>query len=289
MHVQTFKLSLDKKYCVDCQICSLACPKEAISIGEPKNSVDKSRLDIDIEKCNFCGICDAICPFGAMHLIRNGKKSILVVENNSFPKLTRNIKVNTLVNSKDYVECKDSCPLSLISISKLDSNGKNVSDFETMTPNQKKQVKIDIEIQKEYCPTCKVCEFKCTPGLIKIQKSIEGKISINQKKCPKGCDKCVEACPIPDALFISKDSKKVHINELFCVYCGACKVVCPEDEALILKRTKIYHTPTRSGTWNKSLERLTSQKDAIKELKARGSMKAKEMLGRKISFDEVIK
>jgi formate hydrogenlyase subunit 6/NADH:ubiquinone oxidoreductase subunit I len=112
---------------------------------------------------------------------------------------------------------------------------------------------------------------------------------INREKCPKGCNECVKACPIPQALYLSKDSKEAHVNELFCVYCGACKVACPEDGALILKRTKIIHTPTRSGAWNKALGRLTSQTDAIKEFKAKGSMKAKEMVERKFSFDEVIR
>ena len=55
------------------------------------------------------------------------------------------------------------------------------------------------------------------------------------------------------------------------------------------KRTKIYHTPTRSGAWNKALERLTSQTDAIKEFKAKGSLKAKEMVERKFFYDEAIR
>ena len=63
------------------------------------------------------------------------------------------------------------------------------------------------------------------------------------------------------------EDKKVHVNELFCTYCGACKNVCPVDEALLVKRTKVHHTPIHSGTWNKALERLTSPTDAAKELK----------------------
>jgi formate hydrogenlyase subunit 6/NADH:ubiquinone oxidoreductase subunit I len=30
LHVKNYKLTLDKNRCVGCQICSLACPKEAI-------------------------------------------------------------------------------------------------------------------------------------------------------------------------------------------------------------------------------------------------------------------
>ncbi len=54
-------------------------------------------------------------------------------------------------------------------------------------------------------------------------------------------------------------------------FCGACKNVCPVDEALCVKRTKVLHTPIHSGTWNKALERITSSADAAKELKAQAA------------------
>ncbi|MEM2968797.1 MAG: 4Fe-4S binding protein, partial [Candidatus Bathyarchaeia archaeon] len=90
-------------------------------------------------------------------------------------------------------------------------------------------------------------------------------------------------------LYLSEKDGKVHVNELFCVYCGACKVVCPVEDALTLKRTKINHTPVRSGTWNKVLERLTSPVDTVKELKARGSQKAKETVCRRFVLEERIR
>ena len=112
----------------------------------------------------------------------------------------------------------------------------------------------------------KYASSNVAPGAIKVKKAFEGIISINQEKCPEGCKDCLDVCPIPGALTLGED-KKVHVNELFCTYCGACKNVCPVDEALIVKRTKVHHTPIHSGTWNKALERLTSPADAAKELK----------------------
>jgi 4Fe-4S ferredoxin len=118
---------------------------------------------------------------------------------------------------------------------------------------------------------------------------MEGKISINQEKCPEGCTDCLDVCPITGALYLSDEDKKVRVNELFCDYCGACKVVCPVDEALTLRRTKIHHTPVRSGAWNKALEKLTSPVDAVKELKAVGSQKAREMVCKRFVSEEVIR
>ena len=86
----------------------------------------------------------------------------------------------------------------------------------------------------------------------------------------------MDVCPINGTLTVTNG--KVEVNEATCTYCGACKVVCPVDAALTLKRTKVLHTPIHSGAWNKTLERVTSPLDAAKELKAIGGMNAKKVV-----------
>jgi MinD superfamily P-loop ATPase len=99
----------------------------------------------------------------------------------------------------------------------------------------------------------------------------------------------LDVCPITGALYLSDKDQKVYANELFCDYCGACKVVCPVDEALTLKRTKILHSPIHSGAWNKALEKLTSPIEMAKELKAKGSQKARETVCKRFVFEEAIR
>jgi 4Fe-4S ferredoxin len=293
LHVKNYRLALDKARCAGCQICSLACPKDAIKLEkQPKiqgQKAQKAKVDIDLAKCNFCGICDVACPYGAIKLTLNGNHALSVLDKESFPELIRDIKADTSQCPKDCVECEDACPLSLIKISRVGYDGKPVEDLAALTPSQKKRVQINLDVQKEYCPTCRVCEYKCAPGVIKVRKFMEGKIAIDQAKCPEGCTDCLDVCPITGALYLSEKEGKVYVNELFCDYCGACKAVCPVDEALTLKRTKIHHTPVRSGAWNKALEKLTSPVDAVKELKARGSQKAKETVCRRFVFEEEIR
>ena len=293
LQVKNYKLALDKVRCVGCQICSLACPKEAITIEKqtkiPGEKTKKARVDIDLEKCIFCGICDISCPYGAIKLTLNDEHAVSVLDKESYPELIRDIKVDTRQCPKECVECEDVCPLSLIKITRVGYDGNLVEDVASLPPSQRKRVQIKLDIQKKYCPTCRVCEFKCAPGVIKVRKFMEGKIAIDQTKCPEGCTDCLDVCPIKGALYLSDKDHKVYVNELFCDYCGACKVVCPVNEALTLKRTKILHTAVRSGAWNKALEKLTSPIDAVKELKARGSQKAKEIVCRRFVLEEEIK
>ena len=293
LHVKRYKLTLDKKRCVGCQICSLACPKDAIKIEKQpkvkKQKAKKALVDIDLEKCNFCGICDVSCPYGAIKLMLNDEHVLSVLDKESFPELIRDIKVDTHQCPKDCVKCEEACPLSLIKIARVGYDGKPVENVNSLPPSQRQRVQINLDIQKEYCPTCRVCEFKCSPGAIKVRKFMEGKIAINQKKCPIGCTDCLDVCPITGALYLSDKDNKVYVNELFCNYCGACKVVCPVDDALTLKRTKVLHTPVRSGAWNKALEKLTSPISTVKELKALGSQKAKEAVCRRFVCEEEIR
>lgn len=281
LQVKNYKLTLDKNRCVGCQVCSLACPKEAIKTQkQPKiqgEKTKKAKVDIDLAKCTFCGICDVTCPYGAIKVTLNDVHDLSILAKDSYPTLVRDIKVDTHQCQKECVECETACPLSLIKISKIGFDGKTVQDMAALSPTSKKRVQINLDIQKDYCPTCKVCEFKCTPGAIKVKKTFEGKISINQDKCPGGCTDCLDVCPIKGALVLG-DDKKVQVNELFCTYCGACKNVCPVDDALSVKRTKVNHTPIHSGTWNKALERITSPTDAIKEFKAQAAENRRQVV-----------
>ncbi len=274
LQVKNYKLTLDKSRCAGCQICTVACPKEAIkTVKQPKiqgETAKKAKVDIDLAKCNFCGICDVTCPYGAIKVTLNGAHDLSILEKESYPQLIRDITVNTHKCEKECVECESACPFSLIKISKVGFDGNPIQDITALSANEKKRVQLSLNIQKDYCPTCKVCEYKCPSGAIKVKKALEGKISIDQAKCPESCKDCLDVCPIPGALVLGED-KKVHVNETLCNYCGACKNVCPEEKALCVKRTKIIHTPIHSGTWNKALERITSSADAAKELKAQAA------------------
>lgn len=288
LHVKNYKLNLNKSLCVGCQICALACPKEAIKVEkQPKlqgEKAKKPKVDIDLKKCNFCGICDILCPYGAIKVTVNGEHVLSVVEKESFPQLVRDITVDASKCPKDCVECEEACPLNLIKITRLTPDGKIVKNLKTLTKKKRKELKVQVDVDKEHCPCCRICEIKCPEDVMHVRKFLQGRIAIYKEKCPEGCTDCLDVCPITGALYLSEEDKKVHVNELFCVYCGACKVVCPVEGALELKRTRVIHTPIHSGAWNKVLERIASPIEMSKELKAKSSQKVLESVEKRLGW-----
>jgi 4Fe-4S ferredoxin len=255
----------------------LACPKEAIKLEkQPKTlgqKAEKAKIDIELSKCNFCGICDILCPYGAIKVAVNGNHVLSVVDKESFPQLIRDIQVDASKCPTDCVECEKACPLDLIKVSSVTPDG-----------NSPIESKVKVDVQKEYCPCCRICEFKYPEGVMTVRKFLYGKILIHPEKCPEGCTDCLDVCPITGALYLSDEDKKVYPNETFCIYCGACKAVCPVESALELKRTRISHTPLRSGAWNKTLERLASPIEVTKELKATGARRAKDSVEKRLGW-----
>ncbi|MFH0897526.1 MAG: 4Fe-4S dicluster domain-containing protein [Candidatus Bathyarchaeota archaeon] len=260
LYAKRFSLTLDKARCVGCGICMDICPKEAIEFKKVSRGKGKKAnppiVIINEQKCHYCGICTSLCPFRALEMMINGEETIPVIEKGSFPELIRDITIEADKCEESCVDCEKYCPLNLIKIRFKNRN-------------------VDLNIDKDHCVCCRICELKCPHDAIRIQKMFFGKITVNQEKCFKGCHDCIDVCPITGTLYLAEDGK-VHVNELTCIYCGVCKIVCPENLALELQRTYIRHTPVHSGAWNKALEKLTSAESMSKELSIKSSAKSWE-------------
>ncbi|KPV64463.1 MAG: F(420)H(2) dehydrogenase subunit I [Candidatus Bathyarchaeota archaeon BA2] len=279
LHAKRYSLTLNKARCTGCGICKEICPREAIEIKKvPKAEGEEAKpptIDVSEEKCHYCGMCEPICPFGAPEVMVGGEHVVPVIKTESFPQLIREIEVDATRCPLDCVDCEEACPLELIKVSVHTPEGEEVTDIESR--QNKENLTVTVDIEKNFCPCCRLCEIKCPEDAIHVLKIFHGNLRINREKCPKDCQDCLDVCPIPEALYLSEDGK-IHVNELYCVYCGVCKIVCPEDEALEFNRTYIRHTPVRSGAWNRALEKLTSTEVMKKELQTKSSKKAQESL-----------
>ena len=268
LYTRRYSLILDKNRCIGCEVCQIICPREAIEIIKPvKNEGERIKhpsIRIDEKKCSFCGMCNAICPVGALTLKINEERTIPVLEKESFPELIRQVEIDESKCPIDCDECQKACPFELIQVSRDEVKGT-----------------VNINVDLDHCPGCRLCELKCPEDAVKVKRIFSGIIKINQEKCPEGCHDCVDVCPIPGVLEVSEDGK-VEVNDYCCIYCGVCKIVCPVEDALNLKRTMIAHAPVRSGAWNSALEKLTSTQDLAKELTGKRMVKAIESTKRRV-------
>jgi 4Fe-4S ferredoxin len=279
LYAKRFGLTLDRNLCKGCVICKLVCPREAITLKPILKGVDgKARpplVDIDENKCDFHAICAVACPFGAIKVTVNDEEKMPTVEKEAYPLLLRNIKIDSERCTPDCKICEEKCPLDIISVR-----------FEPLTPEEieerkKKGLpatskKTMVDVKKELCSSCRICEAECPAKVIQVTKFFDGSIKINQELCPEGCHDCLDVCPV-NALYLGDDDK-VYVNDMFCIYCGACLNVCPKPEALELSRTSVRHTPIKSGAWNKALEKITSTSGLVRELRAKRTDKAREAI-----------
>ncbi len=252
------------------------CPRDAIEVTKiPKVKGEEAKtptVALKEEKCTYCGICETLCPFGALRMKVNGEHFIPVVNTESFPQLIREIRVDETKCGLECIEIEEPCPLDLIKVSLQNPTGKDAT------------YKVTVQIDKDSCPCCRICEMKFPDGVIHVEKIFHGNLRINNDKCPEGCHDCLDVCPIPSVLHLSDDGK-VHVNDFNCVYCGVCNIVCPEEGALELNRMHIRHTEVRSGAWNKALEKLASTKAVTKELKTKSEKRLKESVKKRFPLE----
>lgn len=287
MHARHYSLSLDKNRCIGCEICHIVCPREAIEVVKPAKTegekMNRPKITIDENKCQFCGICNTICPFGVLTLKINDERTVPVLKTESFPEIIHEIEVDETKCPIDCNECEEACPFDLVKVRLETTEGEEVGDVKSL--KNKENLKVKVDIDKDHCPCCRLCEVKCPYDAIHTRKIVSGTIRINEGKCPEDCQDCLDVCPIPDVLHLSAD-RKVHANDFFCIYCGVCKVVCPVEGALEIQRTSIHHTPVHSGAWNKALEKLTSTKDMAKELRGKLLIKVQDSVKRRVGRRE---
>lgn len=291
LHAKRYSLALDKSLCVGCEICQIICPREAIEVKKiPKKNGEKAQrpvFDVSEQKCSYCGMCEPICPFNAIEVRVDQQHVVPVLEKGSFPELIKEIEVDPTICDVGCMDCEEACPLNLITVTALTPDGREIKPEEARSLPNKENLKVKVDIKKNLCPGCRLCEMKCPNGAIRVRKIMHGILRINPEKCPVGCQDCLDVCPIPGALYLDEKDGKVHPNETFCVFCGVCKLVCPVEGALVLDRRMVRHTPVSSGAWNKALEKLTSTKEYSKEAKTKSSTKVQKIVEKRLLLKEV--
>jgi 4Fe-4S ferredoxin len=267
MITRTHALKLNAKRCVGCELCIAVCPQDAIELqrGELQEGKLTRRPTVDINplKCNFCGECVVVCPVNALALLQDGQPKIPVHEYEVFPVLTRQIAVDADKLPIERAEpSAESCPTDVITVQVKRSKAGKPVKVESVT------------VDESNCIYCKQCEV-VAPEAFKVVHPFEGLVRLERSLCPAGCQACADICP-SHALFM-QDGQLV-LDDQFCLYCGACKNVCPVPEALLVRRHRVRHAPIKSGAWVAAVEKLVSAELAAEELAIKSQARRRSVL-----------
>ncbi|MFX1514294.1 MAG: 4Fe-4S binding protein [Promethearchaeota archaeon] len=237
MYVQRDELSFSKNNCPSCDICTIVCPKEALSFQEIEGE-DKMHLTVDKEKCSFCGVCVASCLYKAFEFRTNDVITIPVEAKEVFPPFGGNTVRLNAENCIGCGNCVSSCPRGATSLRYHKNEPFIIFD-------------------QELCSGCHTCELSCGVKLIESNPTFNGTLELNLDQCKEDCSLCIDLCPM-DSLINSLITNKAEWIEAGCTFCGACARICPEN-AIKVKREEMRPFAVESGVTTEAKKKLLQE------------------------------
>ncbi len=178
--------------CLGLGSCVRACPFDAIHINN--NGV----AEVIADKCTGCGKCVTACPRHIIELIPRHGKIFLGCSNHE-----RGAKV------KKY--CSVGCTACTLCTKAVRDDAiimKENSPF------------LDYSKDENFVAAKHKCPQHCFVDLAKARPRA------NIDTTCDGCGKCVEVCPVKDAITGEQGSRHM-VNKQKCIGCGLCLSVCP--------------------------------------------------------------
>ena len=257
MYVDEVRLHLDKRACLKCDICSLVCPREAVTIIAGEEDLD---ITIDPRVCVMCEVCAHFCPVGAVTLSYNGVPKAVFAEQRGLAPFLPKILME-----------KDKCVLPCPPLPEEEPHWcrqqlKLVAGAAEGCPKQcrkcleacpREAIILDATAQTipepDLCLRCSQCLTVCEYEAIRVNPQFRGVVAIDAVKCPPECVKCINLCPVKA---IVREGSRVYVKLETCSYCGVCRNIC-DYEAIAFTREEVVAEPGEfSLAWEHAVAKL---------------------------------
>lgn len=84
------RIEIDEARCKGCGLCTVACPRMLIKLGEETNEIGyATAVMISQEKCVGCAMCAGMCPAVAIDVYSRQKNEFTGAMNRSFAAYVR--------------------------------------------------------------------------------------------------------------------------------------------------------------------------------------------------------
>ncbi len=265
LYQERVELRLDKRVCIKCEVCSLVCPRRAVTVSPGDAGLD---ITIDPRLCVLCEICAHFCPASAVTLKVNSLPKTIFADHQGlapfYPKLVM-----------DKAKCTEPCPygeegkehwcrqqLKLVG-GLLTECPKHCHKCLAACPRQAivlDPAGLETMPAPDLCLRCNQCLSVCEQEALLVTPQFMGELDIDDAKCPADCRLCLDACPVQA---IVREGDRVYRKTETCSYCGACYNIC-DYEAVTLTRSQVVAEPGGyCHAWEEAVNRLLSRERAL--------------------------
>ncbi len=254
----TLSLEIDRDRCIHCDLCSLACPRQALRIEADEHGL---QIHLDSGRCVFCEVCAYVCPVSAVELRYEEQSKELLRRSGGLPLIPEKLRV-------EVDRCPHRCELLDFEENHWCRQQRRlVENRETECPKycfrcvQKCPRGVYRETSQGTVPDpvsclrCEQCLDTCPQGSIRVTPLFRGRVLLDADRCPENCSLCLDVCPVK---VIERREGRVVLSRDSCALCGACANVCDHDAIRVVREAVLVPEGDTCALWVRIRDALTA-------------------------------
>lgn len=253
----TLSLEIDRDRCIRCDLCSLACPREALDIDADEQGL---QIRLDASRCVFCEVCAYVCPVSAVALHYEEQTKELLRRSGGLPAIPEKLRVAV-------DQCPHRCELLEFEENHWCRQQRRiVENRETECPKYcfrcvqncprgvYRETPQGTSPDPVPCLRCERCLETCPHGSIRVTPLFRGRVLLDADRCPEDCTLCMNVCPVK---VIERREGRVVLSRESCALCGACANVCDHDAVQVVREAVLVPEGDTCALWDRIRNALT--------------------------------